>query len=204
MMVSARVPDFGKSSQNPYLARRRRTKNFGRKGHLLMKMPHYLVSWEPSAGSSVGVASSLPLLLPVLLLLLLLLLLLPVLMVGTGRESGGASGGARKGSGPKPKMDAASIEKRMKRQAGKARTAKIKAFVAREEERSARRRSGTRPCVRKTRTRPCVCAGNMAASVLPISRWQQGRPLRQLQLLAAAAAPNSGSLLSFFRKSSAE
>ena len=61
-----------------------------------------------------------------------MLLLLLLTMVGRGREEGGCSGGARKGTGPKPKMDAASIAKREKKAARKTAKESLAAFTERE------------------------------------------------------------------------
>ena len=140
-----------------------------------------------------------------MLLLLLPRLLLP--MVGRGREEGGGSGGARKGTGPKPKMDAASIAKREKKAARKAAKKSLDSFVAESKEKyDAERawlREGRGPSTRflSSRQQPTLQAAGSstvavaAAAAAPAASSSSAAP--------PAAAESKGTLLSFFAKKAA-
>ena len=141
-------------------------------------------------------------------LLLVLLLLLPRLllpMVGRGREEGGGSGGARKGTGPKPKMDAASIAKREKKAARKAAKKSLDSFVAESKEKyDAERawlREGRGPSTRFLSTsaagssRPCRLPGRQRwPLLLLLLRLRRRRRRRLLLLRRSPRAPCSPSL----------
>ena len=132
-----------------------------------------------------------------------MLLLLLLTMVGRGREEGGCSGGARKGTGPKPKMDTASIAKREKKAARKTAKESLAAFTERDkharhaERADLRKRMG----LQEMRTR--------TASSSQSSVQADGSSAAAAAAPAAAAASSSasapaaepkGTLLAFFAK----
>ena len=124
-------------------------------------------------------------------------------MVGRRRADGGGRGGARKGTGPKPKMDAESIAKREKKALRKAAKASLAAFVECEQQKIESEQlercneKGLRVRSSSSKQQPGVQAGVQAGGSSTAAASSSSTVAA-----AAPAAASSVTLLSFFSKKS--